>query len=253
MKRGKLEAIIFDMGGTIYDSTFEAYPIHIRLLEEIEVLKPGEMTAEELEKKIHNGPEEWFVSYVLENKPGQHWNPPTEFWVEYDKQILMMLGVQENLEELAIEFQDRWENTLASPECASCYIERCTPVFENLIEEGYKLGIASNRFTDPEPRLVEDGIRKFFETVQYTATPGFAKPNPYMLIVAAAELGVNPLKCVYVGNKVKFDVASARRAEMLPVLVTWCTPEEAKLVDSETIVIETMLELSAALGKTNEG
>ncbi len=228
------------MGGTIYDSTFDHNPIHIRLLEEMGVIEPDSMTHDEFEEILESEPTDWFVAYALDNKVGPHWEPTTEFWVEYDKQILTRLGMKNNLNEMAVEFEKKWQEALSSPECRSCYIESSTPIFEELKAQGYLLGIASNRFSNPEPRLQEDGIRHFFDVVEYTATPGYAKPNPYMLIKAASALGINPLRCAYVGNKVKFDVEASRRAEMLPIIVTWCNPDEVKLADNDTIIIEDM-------------
>ena len=251
MKPRSTRAIFFDMGGTIYDSTFDPHPIHVRLLEEMKIFGPGEITPQQFEEMYDEEPTEWFVSYVIENGIGQYWDPSQEFWVEFDKQLLIKMGVEERLDELAVDFEKRWNEVLTSPECQSCYIESCTPVFEELKREGYFLGIISNRFSNPEPRLRKDGIKQFFDVIEYTATPGYAKPSPFMLIKAAHQLGVNPINCVYVGNKVKLDVEAARRAEMLPVLVTWCTPNDATLVDDKTIVIDDLSKLLGVLSEHN--
>jgi HAD superfamily hydrolase (TIGR01549 family) len=252
LKQRAIKAILFDMGGTIYDSRFDPHPIHVRLLEEMKIVDPGTITPNEFEKMHDEEPTEWFVSYVIENEIGQYWDPPQEFWIEFDKQLLKKLGVKERLDELAFDFERRWDEVLASPECQSCYIDSCTPLFEKLKADGYLLGIISNRFSNPEPRLQADGIRQFFDVVEYSATPGYAKPSPFMLIKAAHKLGINPMNCVYIGDKVKLDIEAARRAEMLPVLITWCTSNEDTLADDNTIVIDDMGELQRILAEYNK-
>ncbi|NHI84326.1 MAG: HAD family hydrolase, partial [Candidatus Thorarchaeota archaeon] len=109
---------------------------------------------------------------------------------------------------------------------------------ENLHSNGVKLAIASNRFGDPSRFLQEEGIIHYFSAVEYTAVPGYRKPSPYMLLRAAADLKMNPIKCAYVGNMVHCDVAAAMRAQMQPILLTWCNPEEEAKAPRETTIIE---------------
>jgi phosphoglycolate phosphatase-like HAD superfamily hydrolase len=73
--------------------------------------------------------------------------------------------------------------------------------------------------------------------------PGYTKPNPYLLIQAAMELGVNPRLCAYVGNLVDLDVIAAIRADMLPILTTWANPEETDKAPEQAIVVESLQEL----------
>ena len=55
------------------------------------------------------------------------------------------------------------------------------------------------------------------------------KPEPDPLLHAAAELGVDPADCVYVGDAT-VDVLAARAAGMASVAVTWGAGERAALV-----------------------
>jgi FMN phosphatase YigB (HAD superfamily) len=68
-----------------------------------------------------------------------------------------------------------------------------------------------------------------------------------MLLKVAAAFGTNPHKCAYVGNIVEYDVVSATRAGMIPVLLTWCDPQEEDKISSDTVVIEHIKDLMEIL------
>jgi HAD superfamily hydrolase (TIGR01549 family) len=183
---------------------------------------------------------------MVDNNVPVDWQPTTEVWIEYDKLLLAALGVSDNLVALAIAYQDRWDKFFEdnSPEL----IDGVKETLEALRQRGFRLGIASNRFTDPERLLKQDGIHHLFDVVEYTNVPGYAKPSPYMLIRAADTLQLNPRRCAYVGNIADNDLVAATRAEMVPVLLAWCNPEEVEKVSTDTIVIEKISDLLEILG-----
>jgi HAD superfamily hydrolase (TIGR01549 family) len=177
---------------------------------------------------------------MLDNNVELHWAPSQEIWIEYDKLFLMDLGAKGDIEHLAREYQHRWDNL--SPSFHSQILDGVAPTLRRLLSRGYKLGIASNRFNDPIPRLKKDSILQLFDTVEWTNVPGYRKPAPYMLIKVATTLGVNPSKCAYVGNMIEFDVLAAKNAGMVPILLTWCY-QLRNSIPSDTIVIEDIKEL----------
>ncbi|MHA1587566.1 MAG: HAD family hydrolase, partial [Candidatus Thorarchaeota archaeon] len=116
-------------------------------------------------------------------------------------------------------------------------------VLKELHARGYILGLVTRRHVSPVAFLKKAGLYDLFSTVRWTGVRGYAKPNPYSLIMAADDIGVNPRLCAYVGNWVDADVGAATRADMVPVLVTWADPKEAEKAPKGTIVIESLLEL----------
>ncbi|MHA2213992.1 MAG: HAD family hydrolase [Candidatus Thorarchaeota archaeon] len=139
------------------------------------------------------------------------------------------------------EFQAKWDNLPI--ELRSKILDGVPHTLKELQSRGYRLGIASNRYDDPTRYLTKDGLAPLFDDIEYTSVPGYRKPSPYMLIQVAARMGINPRKCAYVGNSVKFDVEAATRAEMIPILITWCNPKEVDNVVSDTIIIEDIKDL----------
>lgn len=234
------EAIIFDMGGTLYDVRRESVVMVRLFLRELGLSKFNHLSDEQIEQLMQPA-DAWFDRTVVERDAGAHWLPKAEDWVEYDRRLLTELGVKQDLDSKARECERKW--AAVPVEKRSNLLEGCRPVLEELKSRGYRLGIASNRHNDPSARLAYDGLSAFFGAVEYSCVPGYKKPSPYMLVQAATALRVNPRKCVYVGDSIKYDVEAATRAEMTPVLLVWCNPEEGMKASAGTTVIHHIREL----------
>ena len=88
------------------------------------------------------------------------------------------------------------------------------PVIRELHERGYVLGILANTITETEiPDWLEhDHLAHYFKTVVLSSKLGIKKPNPEIYWEAARRIGIEPEKCVYVGDNPKRDVVGTRRA-----------------------------------------
>jgi len=88
---------------------------------------------------------------------------------------------------------------------------------ETIIElhrRGYKLGIIANTITETEiPDYLEaDGLTSYFDAVILSSKVGIRKPNPEIYWEAARRIGVEPAKCVYVGDNPVRDFEGTRAA-----------------------------------------
>ena len=83
----------------------------------------------------------------------------------------------------------------------------CKVVLE-LYDRGYQLGIIANTITETEiPDWLEaDHLTEYFKTVVLSSKLGIRKPNPEIYWEAARRVGVEPAKCVYVGDNLVRDV-----------------------------------------------
>ncbi len=241
----KVKAAIFDLGSTIYQTTRHLGDVHREFLITMGLEKYAELTDPQLEGAQSRGPDVWLDSRMLRNNVDIHWEPTREDWIEYDRRLLEEIGITGNLDELVEKYQQYWDRYLSK----SRYIlmDRCKETLQTLQERGYKLGIASNRFGNPGPFLEEDSILTLFDSIEYTNVPGYKKPSPFMLLKVADDLEVNPRRCVYVGNYVEYDVEAAIRAEMIPILITWCNPEEKEKAPPDTVIIDHISELLSLL------
>jgi HAD superfamily hydrolase (TIGR01549 family) len=236
MRLDEHKVIIFDLGGTLYEPAGEFCGIIRRFLGEIGIVIEESMTDEALSQIVAESAESWLEEYMLSEGVGQYWEPPREVWVEYDKRFLSALGIEGNLDHLAHEYQKRWDALIHG--LTASLLPNVKESLERLQEAGFRLAIASNRFTDPSDYFERDGIADFFETVEYTQIPGYRKPSPYMLLKVASTMKVNPRLCIYVGNIVQYDVVAAERADMTSVLLSWVDAEEVDKAPSTTHISE---------------
>jgi len=83
-----------------------------------------------------------------------------------------------------------------------------------LSKRGYLLGIIANTITETEiPDYLEEyGLTDYFKTVVLSSKVGIRKPNPEIYWEASRRLGVDPGKCVYVGDNPVRDVEGTRAA-----------------------------------------
>lgn len=93
------------------------------------------------------------------------------------------------------------------------------PVFERLIEEGYRLGLISNWDARLANLCFDMGLDRYLETVVSSATIGKIKPDPHIFEIACERLGVPPPKAVHVGDHYYADILGARSVGISPVMI----------------------------------
>jgi phosphoglycolate phosphatase-like HAD superfamily hydrolase len=235
-----IRALVFDMGGVLYDTPRETTMMTRFILEHFSPNESASYSDQQIADAVSEV-DEVFDKELVENNVDSHWLPTYEDSIEYDRLILESLGVQGNLNSMASAAHQKWVD--AEHTVRPRFMGQCREVLSSLRANGYKMGIASNRRNDPAPRLASDNILSFFDVVEYSCVPGYRKPSPYMLLQIARRLDINPRKCAYIGDKVDPDVEAAMRAEFIPILLVWCSPEEAERAPRGTDVIQHINEL----------
>jgi HAD superfamily hydrolase (TIGR01549 family) len=240
MAKQGVTCFIFDLGGTLYKPALDLCGMTREFLGRVE--QTGTHTYQDTDiLEALKGPDAWLDRYMIENNVDPHWQPSPEHWHEFDRQLLTRLGVTDNVEQAAVVYQDIWDEFLRNlkPEIIDGVVE----AIEGLADRDFKIGIVSNRFGDPSEFLERDDLLELVNAVEYSDVPGYRKPSPYMLLRVADILGTNPRRCAYVGNIVKYDVVAARNAEMIPVLLTWCDPDEEGDAPGDIIVLDRIEKL----------
>ncbi len=238
MTLDKIKALIFDMGGTLYEPISDICSLTRDFLEETKVGDKREYSDTVIKTALQK-PDEWLEEYMIKNDVDVHWQPQHEHWIEYDRILLEALDIQSK--EIVHKYQAKWDEFMES--ITPKMIEDVDSILCELHDRGLKLGIASNRFDDPTKILECDSILHLFDVVEYTKVPGYRKPSPYMLVRASEQLRINPHRCAYVGNIVKLDVVAAERAGMISILLTWVDPQEIHNIESDIVVIEHLVDL----------
>ncbi|MEL7644137.1 MAG: HAD family hydrolase [bacterium] len=88
---------------------------------------------------------------------------------------------------------------------------------ETIVElhrRGYLLGIIANTITETEipDWMIADGVTGYFKTVILSSKVRVRKPDPTIYWLAARVMGVEPVKCAYLGDNPIRDVEGTRAA-----------------------------------------
>ena len=197
-----IEAILFDMGGTLRRSSRrtckEKQQIMQRLLDLIDAKSSVEDFTHLLNKRA-NAYRRWAVRTHIELTESDLWTK----WMlpDWPAEQISRLAIQ--LNQLYREWNGQRE---IFPESREVVLE--------LFRRGYRLGLVSNTTSSVEvPALFEElEITGCFETVILSTVIGKRKPDPSILLHATQCMGIAPERCAYIGDRIDRDVAVARNA-----------------------------------------
>ena len=88
-----------------------------------------------------------------------------------------------------------------------------------LRERGLRIGLISNCTEEVALVWPDTSFARLFDAAVFSATAGLAKPEPAIYRLAAAELGVEPTECLFVGDGANDELRGARDVGMTPVLI----------------------------------
>lgn len=95
-------------------------------------------------------------------------------------------------------------------------VDRVVPT----LAESYRLGLVTNGGPSMQRQKVAAiGLEDVFEVTVFAGYDTPAKPDPEPFALALEELGVSPVRAVYVGNSLSSDVAGAQAAGVRSVWV----------------------------------
>lgn len=208
MPRHHIQAVLFDMGGTL-EELYNDQAIRqeatrgLRELLRERGIDPG-LSLPNLQSAVSSG----LQAYQAWRKQSEAELPPEVVWGEY---ILSGHGLsQEKLaaaaEEIAFYYETHFHRRTLRPEAPA--------TLEALRARGFRLAIISNiisRRLVPY-KLVEYGIAQYFDPVVTSSSLGWRKPNERIFNEATRLLQLPPEACAYVGDTISRDVIGARRA-----------------------------------------
>jgi putative hydrolase of the HAD superfamily len=203
-----IRAVVFDMGGTLEDLTYdetlrlEATQGLRELLRGL-ALDPG-LSVNDLQAAVSCGLE----AYHAWRKQSEAELPPERVWTEY-----IFAGYDlspERLElaadQIALFYETHYYTRSLRPEAPAALKELC--------EKGFRLAIISNTLSRSlVPRMLADyGIAHYFDPVVTSSSLGWRKPSERIFGEATRLMQISPAACAYVGDTVSRDVIGARRA-----------------------------------------
>lgn len=198
----KIDAILFDMGGTLRHNDRRDETTKANILQQILDLVNSGLPAAEFSKMLtarERAYEEWATGKLVEVDEKRFWTK----WMmpEWPKELI---GNQ------AMKLNAIWRDAI----CTRNFFPEARPAILGLHQRGYKLGLVSNTTSSVDsPRAIkQEGISDYFDTVVLSCVVGTRKPAPDILLKAAESMGVLPKYCAYVGDRPDWDVVAARGA-----------------------------------------
>jgi HAD superfamily hydrolase (TIGR01509 family) len=234
----KIEAVLFDLDGTLRHNQPAGHSTFLEFLKEL----GHEVTPERVLESHRWTHRYWSIAPErladIEESGGEN----SRFWQLQSVRQLEVLGVEGDLPAIAAQigrlFDERYKPAHHVP-------DDVIPTLRRLHTLGYKVGLVSNRDEPLEAIVAELGLADFFI---FTLSAGQAqswKPDAAIFTRALALAGCPPEKTVYVGDNYYADVEGARAAGMLPILID----PDGIFPDPGCPVISSLGDLESALAR----
>ncbi len=204
-----IEAILFDMGGTLRRIIIHQPAEKIERIKKIMELVGSEITPDEFARRLTLRA----AAYLRWAKQNPAEIGESDLWTRW----MLPDFPADRIGVLAIQLDQIWRDAqgpyTAMPETQETIL--------TLYRRGYRLGLVSNTTRSVEmPRILSElGISGCFDTVVLSSEVGNRKPNPTIFLEAAAQMGIQPERCAYIGDRPDWDVPSARLAGYKRVVI----------------------------------
>ncbi len=197
-----IEAILFDVGGTLRGSAPSSEAVKLEKVREIKELIGAATPVEELASRLTSSGRayrRWAREKWIELNEAGVWTG----WMlpDYPRAVI---------EKIAIQLNQLWRQATGIREV----FPETREVLVQLFRRGYRIGIVSNTVSSTEtPEFLKElEISGIPEVVILSGNTGIRKPNPDILLDATRRMGVEPARCVYVGDRHDRDVLAAEKA-----------------------------------------
>ncbi len=123
-------------------------------------------------------------------------------------------------------------------------------LLRRLGDRGLKLGIVANQPQAARERLARAGMGDLFDYQGLSGFTGFRKPDPRAFEAAAEALGVTPVDCIMVGDRIDNDIAPAKALGMSTILFRGGRHRRQRPrtpAEEPDAVVSDVLELEAAI------
>lgn len=205
-----IEVVFFDVGNTLLKPHPSLEAICRHVIEQFGY----RATDEELRRGIRAADEYYEYRYWNDDSFWSSEKEAAEMWAEMYALMLEEIGVDGDRRLIGRAIYDyfghgdRWRT-----------YPDVVPVFEKLIEAGYRLGLISNWDSRLTKLCFDMGLERYLEAVVSSATVGLIKPDPHIFEVACRRMAVEPHEAVHVGDHYYADVMGARSAGIFPVMI----------------------------------
>ena len=208
MNRVSIQAIVFDLGGTLEDIFYDdesrlSAARGLLDLMKSKGLDPG-LSPLELRDAILAGIKRLYKIREEENRE----IPPEQIWSDFifPDGRLSRARLQAAGEELTVVYENTFYTRKLRLEAPGALAD--------LSRHGFRLAVISNVLSRGQVplNLAHYGIAQYFDPIVASSVFGWRKPDPRIFLEAARLMNLAPEACAYVGDTISRDVIGARRA-----------------------------------------
>lgn len=140
-----------------------------------------------------------------------------DFWLNYTVRSLQVFDCPE---EMIQEFAPRICRHMREEYKSESFVPAEVPeTLQTLKQNGYRLGVLSNRGKPYNDEITDLGLEDFFELALAACELDAWKPNPLIFLRSLERLGVPANQAAYVGDNYYADVVGAQNAGLWPILL----------------------------------
>lgn len=228
----EFEAVLFDLGGTLIETSLTTFETFQKILEQNDI----QISVEQVEEAFAVAKEKFGDEF--EQLLGRI--PLSELYNIWDAQVLKVLGIADD-GNLAKKINEQWLTV-----CGTTLYPDVTPALTRLMEERIKRGIISNAYQKEIEQICDvAGLDDhFFDITVGADTVQRPKPHPEIFLYALRKLEVPPEQAIYVGDKLEKDYRAAQSVGMIPLLIV----RENTEVPESVNYIGSLMDLTNMIG-----
>ena len=238
MTQTKIKAILFDLDGTLRHHIPTGDEVFLDYLKSIGV----KFSEEDRIRSAHW--EHFYFAHSLEIQEDINTfkEDRKAFWINYSKRRMVALGLPETQ---ALELAPAVSAHMDENYKPEVYIPEEVPfVLNKLKNDGYILGIVTNRDEPVHEELKTLNLYSYFNFALAGGEVGAFKPQPRIFEEALIRAGTSAAETMYIGDNYFADIVGSHRAGLIPVLYD----PNRLFPDVECTVIRAFDELHELLG-----
>lgn len=205
----ELDAIFFDLGGTLVDMTVPREDIWSEVLHD----RGEDVDRVALTTALRKADRELDGQFA--SIQGADERP---FWIEYDRMVLKQLDLELGAEEIIQDLSGSMGRMVMDEGNWTDYPD-VRPLLDGLGRRDIRVGLISNATDLARKVLRRLDLEKYFDPIIISSEVGHRKPSRHIFDIALRQSGVASSRAVYIGDKPAVDVVGASSAGMNAVLI----------------------------------
>lgn len=231
-----IKSILFDLDGTLRHSTPTGDQVSLKYLRE-----QGWKISEEAALRAERWEHYYFANSPEIQSDFQSYKEQNAFWSNFSRRRLVALGFNpKDAKELAPEVSKYMAENY-KPQ--SIVPDEVFPLLTSLKNDGYVLGVVSNRETPFNDELKELKLDPYFQFTLAAGEVKSYKPDKAIFEHAIGRAGTSPAETIYVGDNYFADILGSHRAGLMPVLYD----PRGLFPEAECAVIKSLAEVHTLL------